>query len=332
MNWRLKLLVIALSSHPPNPNLSTYDTIWNCMQATPHYPDFKPLSLEDRDQITACLRRSPPVTSELTFTNLFMWRYHYNFQWCLADDTLLIIGQIDKAPPFGLPPVGPGDLSSAIEQLLSFLANQSDIPEIHRVPEVLAQHYSAALSLEVLEDRANSDYVYRAESLISLSGRKYHRKRNHTKQFRKRYDYRYQPLKDDWIEACLELEEQWCRLRSCVDNPALLNEEQAIREALLHYNHLECQGAALVVDEKVVAFSLGEPLNPDTALIHLEKANPEFSGSYAVINQEFCQNAWSDFTYINREQDLGESGLRKSKLSYYPDHLSNKVILKPKEL
>ena len=82
------------------------------------------------------------------------------------------------------------------------------------------------------------------------------------------------------------------------------------------------------MDEKVVAFSLGEPLNPDTALIHLEKANPEFSGSYAVINQEFCQNAWSDFTYTNREQDLGESGLRQSKLSYYPDHLSNKVILK----
>ena len=301
------------------------------MKATPHYPDFKPLSLEDREQITAFLHQSPPVTSELTFTNLFMWRYHYNFQWCLANDALLIIGHIAEAPPFGLPPVGPHDLSSAFGQLLSFLENHTDTPEIHRVPEVLAQRYASALSLEVLEDRANSDYVYRTESLINLSGRKYHRKRNHLKQFRKRYSYRYQTLKDDWIEACLELEEQWCRLKSCVENPALLNEEQAIREALLHYHQLDCQGAAIVVDEKVVAFSLGEPLNPDTALIHLEKADPEFSGSYAVINQEFCQNAWSDFTYTNREQDLGESGLRQSKLSYYPDHLSNKVILKPKD-
>jgi hypothetical protein len=279
------------------------------MQATPHYPDFKPLSLEDRDQITAFFHQSPPLTSELTFTNLFMWRYHYN--------ALLIIGHMAEAPPFGLPPVGPHDLSSAFGQLLSFLENHTDTPEIHRVPEVLAQRYASALSLEALEDRANSDYVYRTESLINLSGRKYHRKRNHLKQFRKRYSYHYQTLKDDWIEACLELEEHWCRLRSCVENPALLNEEQAIREALLHYHQLDCQGAAIVVDEKVVAFSLGEPLNPDTALIHLEKADPEFSGSYAVINQEFCQNAWSDFTYTNREQDLGESGLRQSKLSSF---------------
>jgi len=260
-----------------------------------------------------------------------MWRYHYNFQWCLANGALLIIGHMAESPPFGLPPVGPHDLSSAFGQLLSFLENHTDTPEIHRVPEVLAQRYASALSLEVLEDRANSDYVYRTESLINLSGRKYHRKRNHLKQFRKRYSYHYQTLNDDWIEACLELEEQWCRLRSCVENPALLNEEQAIREALLHYHQLDCQGAAIVVDEKVVAFSLGEPLNPDTALIHLEKADPEFSGSYAVINQEFCQNAWSDFTYTNREQDLGESGLRQSKLSYYPDHLSNKVILKTRD-
>jgi hypothetical protein len=117
-------------------------------------------------------------------------------------------------------------------------------------------------------------------------------------------------------------------LRSCAENPALLNEEQAIREALIHFDELDCHGGVILVDGRVVAFSLGEPLNPDTVVIHLEKANPEFSGSYAVINQEFCQHAWSDFTYINREQDLGEAGLRQSKLSYYPDHMSNKFILR----
>jgi hypothetical protein len=102
----------------------------------------------------------------------------------------------------------------------------------------------------------------------------------------------------------------------------------ANREALLHFDKLDCQGGVILVDDKVVAFSLGEQLNPDTAVIHLEKANPEFTGSYAVINQEFCRNAWRDFTYINREQDLGEPGLRQAKLSYYPDHMSNKVILR----
>jgi hypothetical protein len=300
------------------------------MQPTPLYPDFKPISLEDRDQITLSLHNNPPVTSELTFTNLFMWRHHYRFRWCRSADTLFIIGQIGDGPPFGLPPVGEDDLSVAFKQLFDFLGRHAQRPEIHRVPEQLAQSYAGPLPFEVIPDPANNDYVYRSEALIHLSGRKYHRKRNQLKQFRSKYSYRYQALGSDLIEACLGLEEQWCRLRSCVDNPALLNEEMAIREALLNFDKLDCLGGVISADDKVVAFSLGEKLNPDTAVIHLEKANPEFTGSYAVINQEFCQDAWSDFTYINREQDLGESGLRQAKLSYYPDHMSNKVILRAK--
>ena len=284
------------------------------MQPTPHYPDFKPISLTDREQISSFLHQNPPVTSELTFTNVFMWRHRYKFQWCLGEDSLLIIGVIDSGEYFALPPVGQNDLTLPVRQLLDYLRRFTSTPEIHRVPETSAQRYAEALSLEVEEDQANSDYVYRTKSLINLSGRKYHRKRNHLNQFR--------------IKDCLELEEQWCRLRNCLENPALFNEEQAIREALLHYDELNCQGALILVDDKAVAFSLGESLNPDTAVIHIEKANPEYPGSYAVINQEFCQHAWKDFTYINREQDLGEPSLRQAKLSYYPDHMSNKVILR----
>jgi hypothetical protein len=259
---------------------------------------------------------------------LFIWRHHYHYQWCFRADTLLIVGQTDDEPPFALPPIGKGNLAPAFEQLLEYLARHAQTPEIRRVPESLAQHYAGSLPLEVIPDPANSDYVYRTESLINLRGRKYHRKRNHINQFSKQYSYRYESLERDLLEACLDLEEHWCRLRSCVENPALHQEEMAIREALLHFDQLDCLGGVILVDEKVVAFSLGEELNPDTAVIHLEKANSEFVGSYAVINQEFCQNGWSAFTYINREQDLGEPGLRQAKLSYYPDHMSDKVIVR----
>jgi hypothetical protein len=60
------------------------------------------------------------------------------------------------------------------------------------------------------------------------------------------------------------------------------------------------------------------------ATVHIEKADPEIPGLYAVINQQFCENCWSDVPFVNREQDLGEPGLRKAKLSYYPDHLEEK--------
>ena len=74
----------------------------------------------------------------------------------------------------------------------------------------------------------------------------------------------------------------------------------------------------MLVDGNLEAFTLGEKLNADTAVIHLEKANPEIRGLYAAINQSFLENAWQDTAWVNREQDLGEPGLRKAKLSYHP--------------
>ncbi|MBW1980859.1 MAG: DUF2156 domain-containing protein [Deltaproteobacteria bacterium] len=298
------------------------------MSSVPSYPDFKPLQLEDQGVISQILQEFPPTTSELTFTNLFVWRHRYQFQWSVVGNALLVIGKYPQGGFFGLPPVGADDLSQPLECLFNKLHSISDTAELHRVPLALAKRYAAALALEWELDRANSDYVYRTETLISLSGRKLHRKRNHLNQFRRRYSYRYQPLTEELIEACLALQEDWCRLRDCQADELLLSEEGAIRELLAHFRALSCKGGALVVDDKVVAFTVGEQLNRSTAVIHVEKADPEYTGSYVMINQQFCLHAWRDFPFINREQDLGEPGLRKAKLSYYPDHLVDKVILR----
>jgi hypothetical protein len=90
------------------------------------------------------------------------------------------------------------------------------------------------------------------------------------------------------------------------------------------------KGGAILIDGKVEAFALGEPLNPRTTVIHIEKANPAFEGLYQLINQEFCVHEWGNTLYINREQDLGEEGLRKAKLSYHPHHFVNKYTIELK--
>jgi hypothetical protein len=107
-------------------------------------------------------------------------------------------------------------------------------------------------------------------------------------------------------------------------------EDMAVYEALKHFEKLEIQGGAILIDSKVQAFSLGELLNPDTAVIHIEKANPEFTGIYAAINQMFCWEAFAHVKYVNREQDLGVEGLRKAKQSYYPDHMVEKFVVTPR--
>ena len=87
-------------------------------------------------------------------------------------------------------------------------------------------------------------------------------------------------------------------------------------------------GSAVLVNDRVEAFSCGERLNESTAVIHLEKANPELRGLYAVINQQFCREAWAGVPFINREQDLGEPGLRTAKLSYHPHRLVEKYHIR----
>ena len=106
--------------------------------------------------------------------------------------------------------------------------------------------------------------------------------------------------------------------------------DYAVHEALTHIDDLDYQGGAIVIDSKVAAFSLGEALNESTAVVHIEKANPEIPGLYTAINQLFCQHAWSEMVYINREQDLGVEGLRKAKESYYPHHMVDKYTVIPK--
>jgi hypothetical protein len=176
-------------------------------------------------------------------------------------------------------------------------------------------------------DRDQSDYLYLTTELIQLSGRKYHRKRNHIKQFKEKYSYQYVPLTPEWIPECLRLETDWCDLRQCDVIQGLSNESAAIKEALTHFVDLGVRGGVILIEGKVQAFTLGEPLNPETVVIHIEKANPAHEGLYTMINQAFLENEWSGTSYVNREQDLGEEGLRKAKESYFPHHRVDKYTI-----
>ena len=179
-------------------------------------------------------------------------------------------------------------------------------------------------------DRDNSDYVYSTLDLIQLSGRKYHRKKNHLNRFLKNYQFEYRDLDMELVECFIDMQEEWCQMKECVDKPDLLSEDYAINMALTHFEELDYRGGAIQIDYKIEAFSLGESLNTDTAVIHIEKANPDIPGLYSAINQFFCSNRWAEKEYINREQDMGIEGLRKAKESYHPHHMVNKYIVMPK--
>lgn len=293
-------------------------------QEIPQFPSFKKLSIEDKALFDEMFLRFPPLISEFTFTNLFIWRKAYSFEFSRLDSFVCLLGEREGSP-FFFPPIGEGDVVECFRKLMGFLKEKREDPEILRVPEAMVKRIdwmSEGMKAEL--DRDQSDYVYLIKDLIGLEGRRYHRKRNHIKQFKERYSYQYLPLTSEYASECLRLEEEWCNLRHCEVVPGLMNEWMAIKEAFENFETLKLKGGLLTIEGKVEAFTLGEPLNSDTVVIHIEKANPSFEGIYSVINQAFLESQWSHFTYVNREQDLGEEGLRKAKESYFPHHMVHK--------
>lgn len=304
------------------------------MGRLPLFPDFKPIEIDDRPGILEVLRASRPGTSELTFTNLFIWRNHFNFQWCLNGECLCVTGRENSGPHFAMAPIGPSGRVDAGMGLLRWLKEVEGVPlpAIERADEMFAAEASRYSGLSIEERREHFDYVYLTRNLIDLPGNKNRNKRNHINQFFRAHEsYIYEELNERHIREALCLQQKWCLLRRCKEDLNLLGEWDAVREILNNYQALEVAGAVIIVGGTVKAFTLGEALSEEMALVHIEKADPNIPGLYQLINQQFCARQWSEMKYINREQDLGIPGLREAKLSYNPDHFIKKFSVGLKE-
>ena len=299
------------------------------MSYPPLFPAFKPLELGDREFIHPRLWAYQPATSELTFTNLFVWRGHYRLSWCLADDCLVFLSDAAASPWF-FPPIGSSPRADLCRRLLAWLKEErgSADPRLERVDGRLWEEVAAAGGFTGEAQRDHFDYVYQTADLSRLAGRHYQQKRNHLNSFQRSHRHTYEPLTPGSVMACLELAHKWCEIRRCVEDLNLMEEWEAVKETLAHFQELDLTGGAMFVEGRLEAFTVGEKLNADTAVIHLEKANPEIRGLYAAINQAFLEHAWHNTFWVNREQDLGEPNLRQAKLSYHPHHLEEKFTLR----
>lgn len=297
----------------------------------------KPIEIKDKPLFVDYFKRFPPEISELTFTNLFMWRNHYDFLFTEWKNHLIIFSEhflknynacsINPDSMFFLPPIGQNP-SGIIIELLEAL---KDV-EIHRVPEVITEKIRdnntlSDLNINVSEDRNNWDYVYDREAIINLAGNKHRQNRRWLNKFLNSYNYEFHLLGDEWIEKTKELQLKWCLQKGCDEDESLMEEQRAINEALDNFNQLDFMGGILCVKGECVGYTFGEMLNSDTLVIHIEKAHMEYEGSYQAINNLFLKNCCKNAKFVNREQDLGISGLRRAKESYKSHHMVKKSII-----
>jgi len=297
------------------------------LRQIPELPGSRPLEIGDKPLLDWLLRLNPPLTSEMTFTNLFAWNRSYPIELGRIADTLLLWrGHEDKR--ILLPPLGYLD-SESVRRAFQWSCLHGCKPEFGRVAQSVVQMLkSADPNLEIIEDRDNADYVYLQQDLATLAGRRYSAKRNQIKKFRNAVQAQYRPIGPDLIPACLELQKQWCDERECAIHFDLNAEDQAINTVLENWEHLGVIGGALMHGPRVIALAIAEPLSEGVAVIHHEKGDTKYPGVYQAINQMFSTEALQGFEYLNREQDMGHEGLRKAKMSYQPHHMVPKFTVR----
>ncbi|MDR0368352.1 MAG: phosphatidylglycerol lysyltransferase domain-containing protein [Bacteroidales bacterium] len=283
---------------------------------------FKLIKPEDKNLLQPILLNIPYRLCNFTFSNMIIWGSTYSPAYCIIDGMLCIVSQPDEQKYFNFP-LGNGNEKQVIDQLMEY-AEKQNIPFVlinitEEMKAKLQTFYPNKFRFSFSEDY--SDYLYKVEDLLHLQGKKYQPKRNHINKFKRLYpDYLYNSMTANDIEDCFEMHKHWAEVhcKQNQNNKTLEIETCATRKALLLFEALELKGGVLRVDGKVAAFTLGTPVNSNTFDICVEKALQEYDGAYPMINQLFLQNHVSAYSFVNREEDLGEEGLRKAKLSYYP--------------
>lgn len=287
----------------------------------PQYPATRPLQLSDRSILMEQLRDLQPVVSELSFANLYLFRHVHRYSLTTVDDSLVISGCGYDGQPYFLPPLF-GDVGGAARRLLAEGKTLYGADE-----RFVAAHCTGSL-YTVISDRDNDDYLYLRSDLAELPGRSFHKKKNRINYFIARHSYTVEPFRKDHLQSALKLLDEWSRVHSDDLNRSLPAETTAASEGLELADELGLSGVVVLTDKGVSAFALGEKLNDSTYVCHFEKADPFLEGAAQLVNREFCRELPAEYTYLNREQDLGQSGMREAKNSYHPVEMIRKFMVR----
>lgn len=287
--------------------------------------EFHPITLADRDWMNEKLKEEHPDACEYTFANNFIWAEVYHVQVGCAYGCGVIRSGAEGHFQYSFP-FGNGDRRAMIEHLGKICAVHGCSLNIYPVNEEqrskLIEWFPG--EFEICPDRDSFDYVYSVEKLSTLRGKKLHGKRNHISRFMDDGDWHYERMTEETIAACRAMAREWIALRAEKWNDEMEQEMAVLEVAFSNFRELGLCGGVLYKGGRIVAFAIGEPLNEDTFVVHFEKAFPDLQGAYPMINQQFVLHEAQDYSYVNREEDTGDQGLRKAKLSYYPDILLKK--------
>ena len=291
--------------------------------------EFKTPTLADKEWVDACLKHANSMNCEYTFGNVFVWTDAYATEICRYKDFFICRWGQGERRAYSLP-LGEGNFTEAINEIIADAKKNGSVARIYGVTEgylmMLQEAFTGQFSYHY--DEGFNDYIYATDKMASLSGKKYHGKRNHITNFKKNYpNWSFEKIDSGNIDECIALHLKWLTDKNDEDNEDYAEEFEAVLKAFRYYQELGFVGGLIRVDGEVIAYTMGEPQQNGKCFVsHFEKAPADMQGAYPIINQEFTKNCLMDYPYVNREEDLGLEGLCKAKQSYHPEILLEKSV------
>ncbi|WP_317856281.1 DUF2156 domain-containing protein [Chakrabartyella piscis] len=299
--------------------------------------EFKPFHIDAKPLIDSYTKPWEAECSDLSFANLFIWGTEGKMEYAEKDNMLFIRLRFAGVPMFFWAPIPKFgvkvDYRKGVYEAIAYMRLMGVEPTFRSVAKPFYDMMQEACpELYILPTDVAWDYVYEKEQMKTLAGKKLHGKRNHINKFLSLYpEYEYRKLDASMIDDCMSLYEFWISEK---EQPAieLMDEKKSVQLALDHMEALGLVGGAIYVENKLIAFTLGERLQKHMQLIHIEKADYRYDGIFPMINQQYVLHECDDVELINREEDMGIEGMRRAKRSYNPTKMIEKFVFSVKDL
>ncbi len=284
---------------------------------------FEPLSLKIREEYNVYIFKKSEYGCEHTFANMFMWG---DLEYTKLNGYFVFFARYNGKSIYPFP-VGEGDIKPVLDEIIKDASERGiDLRLTGITAEdkaVLERLYPEKFLFTV--NRNSQDYVYLIDDLKSLTGKKYHAKRNHLNRFYKAFPhYTTEIINEDNIPEVRKMVENWYSEQESDD---FSYEKRALKRAFENYSVLEFEGMMLKCDGRILAITMASRAGKNVFDVHFEKADRTADGAYTAINYLFANylaEKYPEIEFLNREEDMGLEGLRKAKLSYYPHHLAEK--------
>lgn len=280
--------------------------------------EWKPLTLGNQELVNEARIKSRNLLSDYSFTNLFMWNDLRHYEWAEISGQLCI-KFIEEQSTIYLFPLGNSPLNA-----LDILLSENRPFYMRAIPEDALTVLQKPFKLKEEETRA--DYIYSFQDLLHLSGNKFQAKRNLIHQFEKNNDFHYKRITREMVPSLLHMLETWYQRNQKLEH-SVEREFKAVKTGLDHYFSLPLEGGALIIGDKIVGFSFAERIDSSMWLIHAEKADIQYKGVYQILNHLLIESL-EPTEFVNREENLGITGLSRSKESYHPVKVLKKFSLK----